>query len=80
MNEYRIILGNFDNARKLCELANECSFDIDLKYRNVVVDAKSILGVLSIDLRNKALLCFDGENEELSAFASKLEKAAQHIA
>ena len=49
MKETRIRLG-VDDVAKFVRAAEECDFDIDVNYNRVLVDAKSILGVLSMDL------------------------------
>ena len=36
------------------------------------IDAKSILGVLSLDLRNVLTVQYDGENEAFEAFLEKM--------
>lgn len=51
-NEYRIRLQNSEQAEDFVRLAGTYDFDIDLLYNKIIVDAKSILGVLSLDLSN----------------------------
>ena len=51
-HEYRIKLSGTDDAKEFVKLAETCDFDIDIFYNRVIVDAKSILGVLSLDLSN----------------------------
>ena len=50
MKEKKIILPTIAEARKFVEEATRCDFDIDVFYNRVTIDAKSILGVLSLDL------------------------------
>ena len=71
--QYRIMLRP-DEVKDFVRAASNCDFDIDISYNSYVVDAKSILGVLSLDLRKILTVEYDGENEELEAFLN--EKAA----
>ncbi|MBD9002273.1 MAG: HPr family phosphocarrier protein, partial [Coprococcus catus] len=50
MNEKNIVLNNVEAAKEFVKAASECDFDIDVRYNRFLVDAKSILGVLSMDL------------------------------
>ncbi|HBG13080.1 MAG TPA: PTS cellobiose transporter subunit IIBC, partial [Clostridium sp.] len=42
--------------------------DIDVYYNRVTIDAKSILGVLSLDLTQVLTVEFNGEDAEFEAF------------
>ena len=44
----KVILGTMQNASKLVIIAESISCDVDLCYRRYIVDAKSMLGVLSL--------------------------------
>lgn len=59
-------------AKMFVAAATQCDFDIDVYYNRVVIDAKSILGVLSLDLRNVLTVQYDGENEAFEAFLEKM--------
>ena len=72
MKEKKIMLPTIDEAKKFVEKAARCDFDIDVYYNRVVIDAKSILGVLSLDLRNVLTVQYDGENEAFEAFLEKM--------
>mgnify|MGYP000164226434 FL=1 len=71
MKQKRILLPTIDDA-KMFVAATQCDFDIDVYYNRVVIDAKSILGVLSLDLRNILTVQYDGENEAFEAFLEKM--------
>ena len=68
MKQKRILLPTIDDAKMFVAAATQCDFDIDVYYNRVVIDAKSILGVLSLDLRNVLTVQYDGENEAFEAF------------
>ena len=72
MKQKRILLPTIDDAQMFVAAATQCDFDIDVYYNRVVIDAKSILGVLSLDLRNVLTVQYDGENEAFEAFLEKM--------
>ena len=79
MKQKRILLPTIDDAKMFVAEAKhfvaeatKCDFDIDVYYNRVVIDAKSILGVLSLDLRNVLTVQYDGENEAFEAFLEKM--------
>ena len=44
----KVTLGTMQNASKLVSIAESISCDVDLCYGRYIVDAKSMLGVLSL--------------------------------
>ena len=72
MKQKRILLPTIDDAKMFVAAATQCDFDIDVYYNRVVIDAKSILGVLSLDLKNILTVQYDGENEAFEAFLEKM--------
>ena len=72
MKQKRILLPTIDDAKMFVAAATQCDFDIDVYYNRVVIDAKSILGVLSLDLRNVLTVQYDGETEAFEAFLEKM--------
>lgn len=50
MLEKTIILKDFDAVKKFVDIANEKPYDIELLSGKYVVNAKSIMGVFSLDL------------------------------
>ena len=72
MKQKRILLPTIDDAKMFVAAATQCDFDIDVYYNRVVIDAKSILAVLSLDLRNVLTVQYDGENEAFEAFLEKM--------
>lgn len=47
-----IKLNNPNEVQEFVNAASQCSFEIDIFYNRFLVDAKSLLGVLSMDLTN----------------------------
>lgn len=71
MKQKRIFLPTIEDAKKFVEAASKCDFDIDIFYNRIIIDAKSILGVLSLDLTRILTVEYNGENEEFEAFLEK---------
>ena len=73
----RIMLPTVADAKEFVSVASKCDFDIDVFYNRVIIDAKSILGVLSLDLTRVLTVSYSGENQEFEEFLD--EKAADKI-
>ena len=63
MKEKKIMLPTMAEAKRFVDEATKCDFDIDVFYNRVTIDAKSILGVLSLDLTRVLTVQFNGENQ-----------------
>ena len=73
MNTFYIKLSTIEYIRKFVEIVTRQDFDIDLSSGRYVVDAKSIMGIFSLDLMDKILVTAHTENvdnlkAELAAF------------
>ena len=67
MMQCKIIL-RLDEVKNFVAAASRCDFDIDISYNRFTVDAKSIVGVLGLDLnRVLTVTChgYDAEFEKL---------------
>lgn len=73
MKQRRIMLPGMAEARRFVEMASRCDFDIDVFYNRVVIDAKSILGVLSLDLTRILTVQFNGDNGDFEDYLETLE-------
>ncbi len=62
MNEKRIRLSDTNEVKEFVREAEKCDFDIDIFYNRVVIDAKSFLGVLSMDLSQILTVKYGGED------------------
>ena len=63
MKEKKIMLPTIAEAKRFVEEATKCDFDIDVFYNRIIIDAKSILGVLSLDLTRILTVQFNGDDE-----------------
>ena len=56
MNTFYIKLSTIEDIRKFVDIVTRQDYDIDLSSGRYVFDAKSIMGIFSLDLMNKILL------------------------
>lgn len=56
VKEHTIRIHSIDDAKLLVNAAMACDFDIDLISDQYVVDAKSIMGIFSLDLNKDIVL------------------------
>ncbi len=59
MRERRIRLRP-EEARDFVSASSKCNFDIDVFYNRVIIDAKSILGVLGLDFTKELTVQYAG--------------------
>lgn len=67
----RVIRLSLEDVNAFVEAASHCDFEIDIANNSTsryIVDAKSIVGVLGLDLSNKLVVTYDGYNEEFERF------------
>ena len=74
MKETRIRL-NMDDVHDFVKAATKCDFDIDVRYNRFLVDAKSILGVLSMDLTRELTVRCYGESKRFNEVIAKFAVA-----
>lgn len=56
MTQFYIKITTISDVRKFIEVVTRQDYEIDLTSGRYVVDAKSIMGIFSLDLMNKILL------------------------
>ena len=64
MKSFYIKLLTIEDIRNFVDVVTRQDFDIDLSSGRYVVDAKSIMGIFSLDLMNKILLTAHSDNTE----------------
>ncbi len=50
MNTFNIVLSSINDVKNFVNIVNKYDFDVDLTSGRYVVDAKSIMGIFSLDL------------------------------
>ena len=71
MNVKQIKFEETEDIEEFVKAAGQCDFDIDVTYERVVIDAKSILGVLSFGLSKVLTVKYSGED---SGFENVVQK------
>ena len=71
MNEKRIKLAATEDVQEFVKAAGNCDFDIDATYQRAIVDAKSLLGVMSLGLSRELTIKYYGENPDFENVVKK---------
>ena len=71
MSHCVVRLNGTEEVEEFVKAASKCDFDIDIFYNRVIIDAKSILGILSMDLTKVLTVTCHGENHEFNCFLQK---------
>lgn len=74
MLEKKIQLKAFSEVKEFVKAAEKCEYDVDVFYNRVVVDAKSILGVMSMELTRPLTVKYHVEDQD--CFEQTLNKFA----
>jgi len=75
MQKYGIRLSLAENVKNFVNIVNKFDFDMDLRAGRHVVDAKSILGIFSLDLGKVITLEVDDEKHQGNSTIADLEAA-----
>lgn len=71
----KIRLNETADVKEFVQAASKCDFDVDISYNRVIIDAKSILGILSMDLTKVLTATCHGEDHEFNRFLQKFAVA-----
>lgn len=74
MRQCRIKL-RLDEVKDFVTAASRCDFDIDISYNRFTVDAKSIVGVLGLDLNRVLTVSYNGYDAEFEKLMSRFAMA-----
>lgn len=75
MNEHQIMLNATEDVKEFVNAASKCDFDIDIFYNRIIIDAKSLLGILSMDLTRQLTVRCYGENPHFTKVIKKFAVA-----
>lgn len=75
MLEKKIKLSQIKEVKEFVSVAGKCDFDIDVFYNRISIDAKSIMGVLSLDLSQVLTVKYGGENAQFEDVLNKYSAA-----
>ena len=71
----KIRLNETADVKEFVQAASKCDFDVDISYNRVMIDAKSILEIISIDLTKVLTVTCHGEDHEFNRFLQKFAVA-----
>lgn len=75
MNEFYIKVDSVDKVKDFVKVTNKIVPDMDLIVGRYIIDAKSIMGIFSVDLTRKICLKIHSDNEkECTEIRKELEK------
>lgn len=75
MAQSKIKLNATEEVQEFVNAATRCDFDVDVYYNRFLIDAKSILGVLSLDLTKVLTVDCHGESKEFNRTLKKFAVA-----
>ena len=75
MTQSKIKLNATEEVQEFVNAATKCDFDIDIYYNRFLIDAKSILGILSMDLTMVLTVECHGESKEFDRTLKKFAVA-----
>ena len=75
MSHCVVRLNGTEEVEEFVKAASKCDFDIDISYNRIIIDAKSILGVLSMDLTRELTVRCYGESKRFNEVIAKFAVA-----
>ena len=64
MNTFNIMLTSINDVKNFVNIVNKYDFDVDLTSGRYVVDAKSIMGIFSLDLSKPIKVDIHSDNAQ----------------
>lgn len=64
MNTFNIMLKSINDVKDFVNIVNKYDFDVDLTSGRYIVDAKSIMGIFSLDLSKPIKVETHGDNTD----------------
>lgn len=74
MKTFNILLSSINDVKEFVNIVSAYEFDVDLTSGRYVVDAKSIMGIFSLDLSKPIKVDIRSEDEAVEKFVSSLAK------
>ena len=72
MKKFNIMFKTTNDVKEFVSIVNQCIFDVDLISGKYVVNAKSIMGIFSLDLTKSIILQADTKDD--ARFIEKIKK------
>lgn len=77
MKTVEILLSSINDIKTFVNIVCKYPFDVDLTSGRYVVDAKSIMGIFSLDLSNSIKMDVHSEDAEADAFLEEIKPYVQ---
>lgn len=74
MKEYKVLLSSIGDVKEFVGVTNECPFEIDVISGRYAVDAKSIMGIFSLDLEKTLTVTVHGTDKQCEDFMYEIKK------
>ena len=74
MKELKILLGTIEDVKEFVNITNKYEFECDLISGRYAIDAKSIMGIFSLDLSKPLNMVIRGEGKSIEALIEETEK------
>ena len=78
MKEFKVKLNSIDDVKEFVGSANACTLEIDLLSGRYAVDAKSIMGIFSLDLTKELTMVVHTDSEDGEEFLEEVDKFIIH--
>jgi phosphotransferase system HPr-like phosphotransfer protein len=70
-----IRLGSFERVRKFIKITEKLPFELDLQQQRNVVDGKSLMGALTLNLcENIEMIIYSDESKEVTEFLNEISE------
>lgn len=80
MRKLKLMLNQIELAKKFNSIVTQYDFDMDIERDRYIVDAKSVLGLFSLDLSKPIILAVYTDDEDvLTELTNKLQDAGIEI-
>ena len=74
MKEFSVLLSSINDVKQFVNLTCAQTFDIDMVSGRYIIDAKSIMGLFSIDLTKPVKVSVQGTDEEAADFYAAVKQ------
>ncbi len=72
MNKTKVMLGTINDVKNFVSVVTQCDYDVDLISGRYAVDAKSIMGIFSLDLSKPIEL--EAHTDDASEFFAQIKE------
>ena len=72
MNKTTVMLGTINDVKSFVTVVSQCDYDVDLISGRYAVDAKSIMGIFSLDLSK--LIKLEAHTDDASEFFAQIKE------